>query len=1159
LYGPLSAIKLQERTVFRDLTVWYPNQDPVNPVAYPPSIVSVQGKPTIENITLVNSYKGIDIPNSNFIFLRNIYGSPLNIGIYAGASGAVPRFENINFTPDYWTWSRLPGSPQNGEHKAYMRSNGIAYHLGGIDVFAPKFFTFSGYWKGLYGLGDGGRPHGEAYGCSITDCAYAVHLAGPHGIDFVHSTLEGSVVAVQSDASPVELNACAITNTTGGNAFVAPNHDVTLVNCSYSGGLAVGGDFKDLTFDRVAPQFDATYNKVRKPHKSDLFNVKAFGAVGNTVHDDTQAFKDAMAAAKANGGGIVLVPAGDYRLTEPLGDLGSGVEMRGTSRRADLKPGNMQSLLLIDYEPAANDTPFLVMTNDSGIRNLSFFPNRQTLAPPFKDYAFTVQCNGTNNYIIYCNSGNTYRFAELNGNNHLVDGSFVTGTKVAFQANHCSGGRIQNLNIKPFSGEGLPLGPPSPNYAALGKDYRWFQQLEGCTGIELNGCDDYSLTSIFHHGPHTFFKADNSGGQALDIAGEFAQNGYLFKNGAKTFNMIGASSSCSSIGDYTRSFGYKTEQSFNGQVNIFIGRIIAYPNDFWRVQGGQLNLQQAGTGSHQGGTAGWVTVERNGILNMEDYQAGDISCFERDGLVTMEDCLFADGFVHSHAVQYVRSNSIRRSFIITDFSSAPLLEGFPEYIREAGMASLNPGSLEQGETTDSAEQINSQRKRFVRTTDGRFSFDVTEPDFTNGKRPIVDFQVKLYVDGNGTLEVFYDHGGPQLVSGGFFSYNQAGKNPLEATTSFSLTNAWFGSTEDIRIVVTGDSPGLFYARVVSNKLPGGNIVLDNNDSSRSETKTWTVSNLNSTNPPVSGSSATATGILSAAGQFGFGESFSLTASSVINWDSAAAQSAISAGTFSNYLASLPTGRMSGLAGGDIGPDSSSVYTNDNPQTFGKGSKEALVYTVDTSNLNSGRLYLLSASWGLQTAGDRMDFVVYDASANKLIKQRWNADLDISGNWALDHGDKIIFGTGASNGANEYRISTLTLDVMIPVLNEYDAWAARFGGEGTIGAATNDYDGDGLVNFGEYAFDGNPTNRLDTGEAPALYNSGGTLVYVHPQRSDDDSLIYTVETSTNLVSGSWTNAGYVVLGTNVTGLTLNYVTNAIPSDQSQTYIRLKVEK
>ena len=126
-----------------------------------------------------------------------------------------------------------------------------------------------------------------------------------------------------------------------------------------------------------------------------------------------------------------------------------------------------------------------------------------------------------------------------------------------------------------------------------------------------------------------------------------------------------------------------------------------------------------------------------------------------------------------------------------------------------------------------------------------------------------------------------------------------------------------------------------------------------------------------------------------------------------------------------------------------------------------------------------------------------------------------------------------------------------------MLEPYDVWAGLFGGEDVIGSATNDYDGDSVANLAEYAFGGNPTNGLDAGEAPTLHQTGGILVYIHPQRSDDTGLVYIVETSTNLVSGGWINAGYAVLGTNVTESTLNYVTNTVPTDEDQTYIRLKV--
>jgi len=56
-----------------------------------------------------------------------------------------------------------------------------------------------------------------------------------------------------------------------------------------------------------------------------------------------------------------------------------------------------------------------------------------------------------------------------------------------------------------------------------------------------------------------------------------------------------------------------------------------------------------------------------------------------------------------------------------------------------------------------------------------------------------------------------------------------------------------------------------------------------------------------------------------------------------------------------------------------------------------------------------------------------------------------------------------------------------------------------------------------------------------------------------------NLVNTLETTTNLISGVWTNAGYIVLGTNVMGGGIDYdeITNSIPTDLDEKYIRLKI--
>ena len=47
------------------------------------------------------------------------------------------------------------------------------------------------------------------------------------------------------------------------------------------------------------------------------------------------------------------------------------------------------------------------------------------------------------------------------------------------------------------------------------------------------------------------------------------------------------------------------------------------------------------------------------------------------------------------------------------------------------------------------------------------------------------------------------------------------------------------------------------------------------------------------------------------------------------------------------------------------------------------------------------------------------------------------------------------------------------------LSAYESWAADFG----VGAGTNDFDADGLLNVYEYGLGGDPTNAADQGLSP----------------------------------------------------------------------------
>ena len=412
---------------------------------------------TIENINLINPGRGIDLSQASTCCLRGIYGSPLHVGLSADKSYAVSRYDSIHFSPDYWIWSKLPGSPpEGGAHAAYMRQHGTGLHIYEMDGFYAGFSKISGYQKGLHferGV-SGDDASGELSYITVTDCDTALYVDDAKGFRIVGSTLQGSEYGIWGkDRTHYKMHT---TNIEGGKRSISIRNGVAeLVNCTVKGETEILGRrtmYREHQYDEKLPTFNNTYDRTRKPAKSDLFNVKDYGADGDGKTDDTQALKKAIATASANGGGIVFVPDGEYRITEEL-DLGKGVELRGNSGGrhvlSNKRGSQLGSVLFIETgEGDESGTPFLTLGQGSGLRGMGFFYPKQDYKN-FKKYPYMVRANGKKNYVIDCSASNPYQGLELNGDDHLVEYSFIGGLRRTYRANHCSGGRIQNCHIKP--------------------------------------------------------------------------------------------------------------------------------------------------------------------------------------------------------------------------------------------------------------------------------------------------------------------------------------------------------------------------------------------------------------------------------------------------------------------------------------------------------------------------------------------------------------------------------------------------------------------------------------------------------------------------------------------------------------------------------------
>ena len=72
---------------------------------------------------------------------------------------------------------------------------------------------------------------------------------------------------------------------------------------------------------------------------SGTYNIKDFGAVGDGKTDDTIAFKSAMAFLASRNGGVLIVPEGDFVITQTVA-LPSGITVEGISNITTLAPTN---------------------------------------------------------------------------------------------------------------------------------------------------------------------------------------------------------------------------------------------------------------------------------------------------------------------------------------------------------------------------------------------------------------------------------------------------------------------------------------------------------------------------------------------------------------------------------------------------------------------------------------------------------------------------------------------------------------------------------------------------------------------------------------------------------------------------------------------------
>jgi Pectate lyase superfamily protein len=177
---------------------------------------------------------------------------------------------------------------------------------------------------------------------------------------------------------------------------------------SFSGNTTVGGNLT-TTGAITGPIIDKG---------GQVFNVKAYGAVGDGVRDDTAAFNSALTALTTAGGGVCLVPKGTYIISASgiTSKVTSGVHLAGVGRGA--------SILKIAGMPTGN---LLVCNGDNwSVQNLTldlqdYYPARNLTA---------ISCKGSNWRVANCSIIRQGRLGMSVGTGHKwsIEGNYISKT-----------------------------------------------------------------------------------------------------------------------------------------------------------------------------------------------------------------------------------------------------------------------------------------------------------------------------------------------------------------------------------------------------------------------------------------------------------------------------------------------------------------------------------------------------------------------------------------------------------------------------------------------------------------------------------------------------------------------------------------------------------
>ena len=597
----------------------------------------------------------------------DIYGTPLSIGIEIDNISDVGRIDRVNFSPAYWCGSGFPGSPSSGgSFDKWIYENGTGIMMRKNDWSYTTNITIEGYKVGFNAApsitNNGSKPNGQNYQLKVIGCQTGIQCdaIANSGIQFTRSIIsncEKGIVVNKGTAGALHFHTCEIE--ANQDAFAIDVESSTrimvLQNQIQKGGININGaisTFIDCDFYNSAPQIVLGRNarsiitgnrfkeevnienhslleciidhnpvsleklpefpmtmiedQKQKPEREVLYLTtnQEFGAKPDGITDNTQAIQKALDKAAAEGGGIVYLPPGKYKILGNL-NIPSDVELKGALDNSSAPVGPGSILQVYAGKGNINAQPFMTMQKNSGLRGVVFdYPEQITsdLPNPIV-YPYCVQVQGNDVYIINVGIRAAYQGFDLftyKCDNHYIDyisgHSLKTGIKIGGGSEN---GKICNLQYNPIVyayGYQTKFGCFSNSIEAY-KESVYTYAYENFDFLILENCKNEWLYNNFGFGSQRglLFTDNNEGnasnGVSVGMAIDGARRSYCFDAlGENGFDLIN---------NQIVSTGEPNTRYIETTAN-FTGRVTLHNSDYWgsalqgiQIENGTVNLVAA--------------------------------------------------------------------------------------------------------------------------------------------------------------------------------------------------------------------------------------------------------------------------------------------------------------------------------------------------------------------------------------------------------------------------------------------------------------------------------------------------------------------------------------------------------------------------------------